>query len=148
MVDILKNERYNGWYCTKTIQLQWLMLSENETMVDIVRTNDTMVDIRVFRDFYQNSLGLENTYRLVQIERPKLCPREFLTPFFRVRPRNFAHIFWKAVSKTRRVFFLLFGVSLSRYPGFDPPPGQVLQPGPRITGHRDMKKKKKTLFEF
>ena len=61
MVDILKNERYNGWYCTKTIQLQWLMLSENETMVDIVRTNDTMVDIRVFRDFYQNSLGLENT---------------------------------------------------------------------------------------
>ena len=47
-------------------------------------------------------------YRLVQIERPKLCPREFLTPFFRVRPRNFAHIFWKAVSKTRRgVFFYL-----------------------------------------
>ena len=44
-------------------------------------------------------------YRLVQIERPKLCPREFLTPFFRVRPRNFAHIFWKAVSKTRRGFF-------------------------------------------
>ena len=41
-------------------------------------------------------------YRLVQIERQKLCPREFLTPFFRVRPRNFAHIFWKAVSKTRR----------------------------------------------
>ena len=41
-----------------------------------------------------------HTYRLVQIERPKLCPREFLTPFFRVRPRNFAHIFWKAVSKT------------------------------------------------
>ena len=41
-------------------------------------------------------------YRLVQIERQKMCPREFLTPFFRVRPRNFAHIFWKAVSKTRR----------------------------------------------
>ena len=84
-------------------------------------------------------------YRLVQIERPKLCPREFLTPFFRVRPRNFAHIFWKAVSKTRRGGFFLFGVSLSRYPGFDPPTGQVLQPGPRITGHRDKKLKKNPL---
>ena len=48
-------------------------------------------------------------YRLVQIERPKLCPREFLTPFFRVRPRNFAHIFWKAVSKTRRGGFFNLG---------------------------------------
>ena len=57
-------------------------------------------------------------YRLVQIERPKLCPREFLTPFFRVRPRNFAHIFWKAVSKTRRVFFFLiwgFAVEISGF---------------------------------
>ena len=36
--------------------------------------------------------------------------------------------------------YFLFGVSLSRYPGFDPPPGQALQPGPRITGHRDKKK--------
>ena len=44
-------------------------------------------------------------YRLVQIERQKLCPREFLTPFFRVRPRNFAHIFWTSLSKTRRGFF-------------------------------------------
>ena len=57
------------------------------------------------RDMTQNYGA---TYRLVQIERQKLCPREFLTPFFRVRPRNFAHIFWKAVSKTRRgVFFNL-----------------------------------------
>ena len=48
-------------------------------------------------------------YRLVQIERPKLCAREFLTPFFRVRPRNFAHIFWKAVSKTRRGGFFYLG---------------------------------------
>ena len=39
--------------------------------------------------------------------------------------------------------YFLFGVSLSRYPGFDPPPGQALQPGPRITGHRDKKLKKK-----
>ena len=52
-------------------------------------------------------------YRLVQIERQKLCPREFLTPFFRVRPRNFAHIFWKAVPKTRRGGFFNF---LSRWP--------------------------------
>ena len=49
------------------------------------------------------------SYRLVQIERQKLCPREFLTPFFRVRPRNFAHIFWKAVPKTRRGGFFNLG---------------------------------------
>ena len=53
------------------------------------------------------------TYRLVQIERPKLCLREFLTPFFRVRPRNFAHIFWTSLSKTRRGGFFNL---LSRWP--------------------------------
>ena len=52
--------------------------------------------------FQVSAKACQNMYRLVQIERQKLCPREFLTPFFRVRPRNFAHIFWKAVSKTRR----------------------------------------------
>ena len=51
-------------------------------------------------------------YRLVQIERPKLCPRELLTPFFRVKPRNFAHIFWKAVSKTRRGGFFIWGFAV------------------------------------
>ena len=54
-------------------------------------------------------IKLPGLYRLVQIERQKLCPREFLTPFFRVRPRNFAHIFWKAVSKTQRGGFFNLG---------------------------------------
>ena len=61
----------------------------------------------------RRSCGSRNIYRLVQIERPKLCPREFLTPFFRVRPRNFAHILWTSLSKTRRGFFFFF---LSRWP--------------------------------
>ena len=55
---------------------------------------------------------LVSVYRLVQIERPKLCPGEFLTPFFRVRPRNFAHISWKAVSKTRRGGFFIWGFAV------------------------------------
>ena len=41
------------------------------------------------------------TYKLVQIERTKFTPRGFPKPFFRVRPRKIAHIFWKAVPKTR-----------------------------------------------
>ena len=57
--------------------------------------------------------GPKKSYRLVQIERQKLCAREFLTPFFRVRPRNFAHIFWTSLSKTRRGGFFNF---LSRWP--------------------------------
>ena len=84
-------------------------------------------------------LAVGSHYRLVQIERPKLCPREFLTPFFRVRPRNFVHIFWKAVSQTRRGGFFNLGFRCRDIRVLTPPPGQILQPGPRITGHRDKK---------
>ena len=83
----------------------------------------------------------EKYYRLVQIECPKLCPREFLTPFFRVRPRNFAHVIWKAVSETRRGGFFNLGFRCRDIRVLPPPPGEVLQPGPRITGHRDKKLK-------
>ena len=40
--------------------------------------------------------------------------------------------------------FLIWGFAVE-ISGFWPPPGQVLQPGPRITGHRDKKLKKKPL---
>ena len=86
-------------------------------------------------------------YRLVQIERPKLCPREFLTPFFRVRPRNFARIFWMAVSKTRRGGFFDLGfrcrdIRVLTPPGSSTPAGTPNNRPPR------QKIKKKTLFEF
>ena len=46
-----------------------------------------------------NSLRQGGIYRLVQVKRRKCIPRPKSTPFFRVRPWNFAHVFYEPLRR-------------------------------------------------